>query len=490
MLVSGIAVLLLLLHLLLAWRTGSAGGVLPQLLTIALQLMALSLLLQRGRRSARMGRSLWRLLAAAVMMQVLWAATNLLASLLPAYAAWLQVLAVVFSALYVVPAMYLIGSAFSSREPRAVRALDLLLSVVLAVLLGVLVFAVLNGASMRGVPGQVVMVWHADLIDYTLCALVTLRLLGARSQSRRAFYFAVCSFLWVNSAVATLYNRVELQGLPWWALVLVDLPYLLLILVVTRPPPRWLRRYRPSRATAQVIAAFAPVAIALGVLTMGITISQLNFYPGALSAVLAALVYGLRVALIQTRHADQQRLSDQSNRQLQVLLGTDPLTGIANRTVFEARLRETLSRDMACSLLMIDIDHFKLFNDSQGHVAGDACLVQVAAALRSSLRRAGDVVARFGGEEFVAVLPDTLAPEAEEVAVRMLQAVDVLTLPHPQSATGHLTISIGVASRLPGDGLGNGTQLLECADLALYEAKRAGRHGYQVAMPPVGRGVA
>jgi diguanylate cyclase (GGDEF)-like protein len=169
------------------------------------------------------------------------------------------------------------------------------------------------------------------------------------------------------------------------------------------------------------------------------------------------------------------------NRELDYMARKDPLTGLSNRrTLDETILRECQRaarnrRPMA--VLMIDIDFFKRFNDQNGHLAGDACLVAVSNALFLALQRPGDSIARFGGEEFAVLLPDTDAKGAEQVARRLLKHVDDLGVPHPASDVAkHVTISIGiVVMDAPQKSMAK--KMLEFADAMLYQAKENGRHG-------------
>lgn len=173
----------------------------------------------------------------------------------------------------------------------------------------------------------------------------------------------------------------------------------------------------------------------------------------------------------------------------------DSLTGLANRRRFDAALEQEWQRAMReqkpLSLIMMDIDYFKDFNDIYGHQAGDDCLKKVAACLRKNVRRAGDLVARYGGEEFVVVLPNTDLAGGREVAEIMHRTVRDMKLRH-KGAHGrdYLTISAGVASGIPVRGRKPG-ELLEKADQALYRAKRAGRdrvkHDEECTASPAGQ---
>ncbi len=181
-------------------------------------------------------------------------------------------------------------------------------------------------------------------------------------------------------------------------------------------------------------------------------------------------------SLVEERTAALERL----NQELQRLTATDGLTGVANRRRFDEALdhewRRAARSNAPLACVMIDIDHFKAFNDRYGHLQGDACLRQIASALVSTARRAGDVVARYGGEEFAVVLPGTSAANARLVADQLRTDVAALRIPHDASTTGpHVTISLGVASIIPKVGVSPAT-LVAAADRALYQAKRSGRN--------------
>ena len=158
----------------------------------------------------------------------------------------------------------------------------------------------------------------------------------------------------------------------------------------------------------------------------------------------------------------------------------DALTGIPNRRHFDDLLdkewKRAMRADRHMSLLLIDIDKFKEYNDTYGHGSGDTALRKVAHALEDALRRAGDTVARYGGEEFAAVLPYTDAEKAREAADQIMQAVKALEIEHKSSPVApHLTLSIGVATANPNKAA-TPASLLEEADKALYKAKHQGRN--------------
>jgi len=172
-------------------------------------------------------------------------------------------------------------------------------------------------------------------------------------------------------------------------------------------------------------------------------------------------------------------------RMLENLSTTDGLTGISNRRRFDEFLEREWRRSMRecseLSLLLIDIDYFKQFNDRYGHLMGDDCLKQVAAALERTVRRAGDLVARYGGDEFACVLPGTGEERAVKVAQKIVDEITRLNIPHAGStAAGHVTVSIGAATRAPEKGR-ECHDLVRAADQLLYAAKQQGR--FRVALP-------
>lgn len=186
-----------------------------------------------------------------------------------------------------------------------------------------------------------------------------------------------------------------------------------------------------------------------------------------------------RSAIVRLRVRNHLQMKLQRDR-LEALTMTDGLTEIANRRRFDQHLDEEWRRctraDAPLSAVMMDVDQFKPYNDNYGHAAGDEGLRRIALALNDIPSRPGDLVARFGGEEFVCLLPGTDADGAAAVAERMREVVDSLKIPHGFSNFGdHITLSLGVATVYPARD-STPESLVEQADKALYEAKRAGRN--------------
>lgn len=179
---------------------------------------------------------------------------------------------------------------------------------------------------------------------------------------------------------------------------------------------------------------------------------------------------------------------ERSNQQLELLSATDGLTGLANRRQFDQHLYTEWQRSMRSrqpiSLLLIDIDHFKRYNDRYGHLAGDACLRQVASILYDCAQRSGELVARYGGEEFALLLPGADCDVAMTVAQRCMDEIVQARMPHEDSpVAAHLTVSIGVASVVAVQDL-IPESLVRSADEALYRVKSSGRAHYIVAPCP------
>lgn len=212
-------------------------------------------------------------------------------------------------------------------------------------------------------------------------------------------------------------------------------------------------------------------------------ISPLAFITGLL-LLLVIIETGRRMlkswfVLAVHREYEQERIL----KRLDAMAHQDPLTRIANRRYFDEASKAAIAQGAkvggALTLILIDVDFFKGYNDHYGHQAGDECLLLVAECLTESIREPGDLVARYGGEEFVVLLPETDRREAVEVAERIRATLTARALPHAGSDVApYLTVSQGVAQWQAGETL---NMLLQRADEALYRVKEQGRNGYGVA---------
>lgn len=209
---------------------------------------------------------------------------------------------------------------------------------------------------------------------------------------------------------------------------------------------------------------------------------------------------GQRYVLVQindmTQAVNRERLLKAQATTLHGIARLDALTGIGNRRHFDETLKQEFrhaSRAQSrISLVLVDLDHFKRFNDSYGHVKGDEALTLTADALRSACHRARDIAARYGGEELALILPETDLEGAHTVALELQEKMQELQIGHATNLPwGYLTLSIGVAS-LPAAGLESPIALVQLADAALYQAKHLGRNriclhdGSTIACPPNG----
>jgi diguanylate cyclase (GGDEF)-like protein len=190
------------------------------------------------------------------------------------------------------------------------------------------------------------------------------------------------------------------------------------------------------------------------------------------------IVKPLHAKVVRARVRTQLTLKYQSDL-LRSLALTDELSGVANRRHFDIMLLDEWRRGARTAsplaLIMIDIDFFKQYNDHYGHQAGDTCLKAIASTLKEHVGRSGDTVARYGGDEFVCILPNTTLAGAEQKARELETAVQALRICHAKSEPfGIATLSIGVAATHP-DRPENMVNLLVCADTQLYLAKQAGR---------------
>jgi diguanylate cyclase (GGDEF)-like protein len=187
-----------------------------------------------------------------------------------------------------------------------------------------------------------------------------------------------------------------------------------------------------------------------------------------------------------------------TNDRLTVMASIDMLSGLANRRGFQSRLdfewMKAQQQNCELSLLMIDVDHFKLYNDTYGHPEGDACLTRIGETLAGIAADTMSFAGRYGGEEFCLLLPNTSPQRALEIGETVRATVQGLNLPHVTSSYGKVTVSVGVAATLPNDAQTPG-DLVEAADTALYAAKHRGRntvveHGFAKLVDEAGMAMA
>ena len=238
--------------------------------------------------------------------------------------------------------------------------------------------------------------------------------------------------------------------------------------------------YQQLDAYPLVVAAATPEAVVLR-----------GWYANAVqsSVIVALVVLGVSlfgwVFVLQVRNGERIEADLRAAQErLEVIATHDSLTGLANRRLFERALQIEFARGLRqqrpLSLIMLDVDYFKRFNDNYGHVAGDQCLAQVAGVVKGCCQRPSDLVVRYGGEEFAVLLPDTDIQGAVAIAEQIRHSVQGANILHSGAPSGQLTVSLGCHAIVPREG-DSIERLIECADAALYQAKNFGRNRTQVA---------
>lgn len=325
-------------------------------------------------------------------------------------------------------------------------------------------------------------IWHLGFPAFVIVSMLALRWERRGDVRRRLGYqhagVMVAAVLAIVAAVLVLATRGEsllpqlidgdrfqhLPSSPQGAIV-VFLNVAALVAVV------WVTRCRSVLDLGLSVAVFASLIDVVLTLRSGTRFS-LGWYAGRIGSVLPALsvlaVYLREVTFLYSRVT---RL----NERLEEQVALDVTTGLFNRRHFNLQLESVLADAREpVSLLLIDVDHFKLYNDHYGHLAGDECLRRVAEAIRGTMRQPSDLVARFGGEEFAVILPATEASAADLIARRIVRSFNDLPLEHKGSPTARVvTVSVGIGTVAPGAGF---EQLVRQADVALYRAKESGRN--------------
>jgi diguanylate cyclase (GGDEF)-like protein len=257
---------------------------------------------------------------------------------------------------------------------------------------------------------------------------------------------------------------------------------------------RSVTEHRKISRSRLLVESICPMLINAGIFALAAAVMSQHVVVGLISLFALLLIQGAQAAVVQSNYLEGRELLLEREQALEVanealadLALMDPLTGVANRrrfnTALDAAWRISTRESRPISLLMVDADFFKGVNDRHGHPYGDMCLIHLARVLGKQIHRAGDLVARVGGEEFVLLLPETDAVGAAAVAEKVHEAIKELKIANDASPFDSLlTVSIGVASWLPdAEDASSSTavkprQLFESADAALYRAKDQGRN--------------
>lgn len=461
-----LAVLYVLCHGLALLLPGHAPALSFTFLVAAPTLAALACLRRMHRSDARVG---WFALAVGMLLWAGGMSLNMYQEIGLGTPDATPGASMLFYVLYGVPLTF--AMAHPRHEPWYLFLIDGALALVLGYLFFVhtFSFATLSDAPDPGL-GSLRMMFDIENLFIAVFALV--RYLASEDAPRRVFFRALTLYAWLYMAVAFYINHFATDASYGGASdLLIDLPFLLLAVMALRDDPQPVDA--TPRRLALAVRAGSPLILPAALLVVSTVMVQAHPQLAVVGFALATLGSGLRGVVMQVRAMERQD-------QLNVLARVDALTGVANRRAFDQALQAEWSRarrsGQGMALLMVDIDHFKQFNDRFGHPLGDACLRAVATALAGCATRGSDVVARYGGEEFAVVASGTTRDGALALAETLRMAVERLRLAttDPVGSVG-VTISIGV-THVAQTALPDPAALLAATDAALYEAKRAGRN--------------
>lgn len=366
------------------------------------------------------------------------------------------------------------------------RQRQLVLFVVFAVLLGPLVGSISSGSVLHWFVGSPINValqlFPADALGMGLVVPLVLGL--AREDTRELFspdrvVDTLLSLLLIGSAATVLFSAADF---PWPFLIVPPLLFLVAHL--------GLRGGMLGCCVVAVIGACftisAPTNLFRHLTDPVVQHRILIFQLFLATAVLSVSVVGVVTEELESARAAEADSSERYHvlvQSIEALATEDPLTGVANRRMFDQTiLREwqrAIRNSSPISLLLFDVDHFKAFVDLYGQSEGDNCLMMVARVAIQNSRRSSDVVARFGGDEFAIIMPETSAEGAREIAERVRSGVLRRAMPHTGNGAGVVTVSIGCATRVP-QKYASATDFISAVDAALYGAKQGGLNRVEV----------
>lgn len=472
------AVFYLVLHGVVATCLRDRLAPLSTLCVVLAEVVAIAAAVRTARRTEAPAQVLWWVLAFGILLHSIAMSLDMVmeATGAPVFN-YVPKFSVFFSMLSGLPLLAATSIPFDRRILSVARITHSLLSLAIGALIYLHIVSLLSvHGSTNPAHAMLILRWF-DGIDLYLALAATIRWGGSEKPQERVFFSVASIFLWLNALFPAIHNRILIRHDYVWLDLLIAAPYVALctlMLTARRHPPRM-----PSERMVHVVQSSSPIFLSIALLVIGVATSRTHFYLGLSAALLSVVGYGALNVLAQIRARKTEDSLRASKMALDELVRLDSLTGIPNRRAFDNLLNRECAAarrtKRSVSLLMIDVDHFKQLNDTKGHYSGDACLIQIAAALRAALPRTTDFVSRYGGDEFAAILPATDRAGAAEVATRLCGAVSALRLSHPASPFGIVTITIGWSTF---DGLLPHSQvsLALAADRALYSAKRNGRN--------------
>ena len=439
-------------------------------------------------------RRLWALLAAAFLLSTVGQVQSTVVEWLPAPHHNTAFTADFFFLIYGIPILLAISSPNEDVGLRSFFWFDAALALIAALLLYLQIFASLAPFGNDPISGAELMdLYNAE--NAILALMVSVRLFARPSEGRKCFYDALAVYLWTYGITALILGYIELkmdlpQGLHdvAWALPIA----IFLSVVAFRPENSSTSSAvgERHRSAALITDSLSPLLFILSIVIMGVRIVPQHPLMGFASITAAVALSGLRSAFLLRKYVEsQQELSKRSDAlldavdRLRELSIRDSLTGLHNRRYFDdgllAEWKRSLRSRQCLSVLLIDVDSFKDLNDQFGHLEGDEYLKKIAQQLAAHVKRPGDLIARYGGDEFSVVLPATGHDGAVEIAEKMRSAIN-LRIAGPHLATCKLTLSIGICSRVAANDI-SVEKFLEIADGALYSAKRNGRNRVETA---------
>ena len=514
-------------------------------------LLAALALLVRARAEVAPARGGWLLVAVALVIWSGGACVNLWQEVVLETPHTMHRASMLGFNLAAVPLLYLLASEWTTLTTRArwgVRGIDAVLALTLGYAYFLFTWAMLTAPFVQDTTGAETMLWLHDAQNLCVAVAALVRWLAADDESENDLFRAIAAYALAYLAFGYYNNHFlasEASVGPHASPVVTVVFALLAGLALAGPggwrngfgsyadapgalpgvlggaSPEWRTKvaikdatnaatraateaateaaagplaspWRPSAAVVRAVRSLRPLFLAGALLLVSLFLIRIDYALGTAGVLIAVLGYALRSTVAQVRDIKRGDGLLRDRSALQTVVWTDALTGVANRRFLDQALsgagRRELLASQPLSVLMIDIDHFRRLNEACGYVAGDACLRDVAKALRQALVRPGDVLARYGGEEFIVLLQEAGSTGAIVVAERLRAAVEALRIvhpAHPDHSPGVVTVSIGAASAAL-QSCASTESLIAAADKALYEAKSSGRNqvrGLTVAMP-------
>lgn len=362
---------------------------------------------------------------------------------------------------------------------RWMSILDGVLACAIAGLFYILLHRII-GAGSSDVSTASFIMWMFDAMALFVAACATLRFAATKRADERRFYFVLLMFSWTELIFPAIHNRFILASESYIPELCLDLPFVVLGLLLSRRRTVWFRGYRASRRTRIVVGSLSPFVLSLALCLVAFAQFGRNDILAIGAIMLGIASYAVRVALMLGHHLYLEGELKHLQRGLRQTVVHDELTRLLNRRgfnrIFTSEWERSAALNLPLAVAMVDIDMFKAFNDTYGHLAGDDCLAAVARALQNEASlHSGVTVSRYGGEEFAVLLTGGDRARAEHALQRLRLRVEALQIQNRRSPHGVVTVSAGLADRIGGEYAGK-EKLLDAADKALYAAKHAGRN--------------